>query len=580
VEIKDSPDWLQNRLRSVGVRPINNVVDITQFVMLETGHPLHAFDSDKIDGRKVIVKTLPHNTLFKTLDDREIALHEEDLMICSATTGMCIAGVYGGKDSGITDVTKNVFLESAYFNPVFIRKTSKRHGLKTDAAFRFERGCDINMTPYAIRRATQLFVELTNAVVASETIDEYPSTKERLIIPLNIEEVANVAGKKIDLQTVSAILLNLGFENNTISENKLSVTVPLNKHDITRPIDLIEEVLRIYGFNNIETTNEIRYFPHSNPVQTPQKFQKTISTFLADNGFCEMINNSLTKGEYASAFNDIDENEKVNLVNPLSSELNALRQTLLFSGLETIAHNLNNKNNNLKLFEFGKSYHLANKEATDVLQRFSEKETLVLFVTGKTHEENWIESPKDLDFFYLKNFLENILQKSGITCNAQIFLNENETELTNTLIYINNEQSVAKIGEVSSKILKYFDIKKRIFYAEIEVPILFAEYLKKKMLYAPIAVTPSVKRDLALVVNKEVTYQQLEKVATQFGSRHIKKVSLFDVYEGDKLSEGKKQYALNFVLQHPDKTMTDEEINKIMDKLTSAFERECGATLR
>ncbi|MCL2435456.1 MAG: phenylalanine--tRNA ligase subunit beta [Lentimicrobiaceae bacterium] len=268
VKIKESPDWLKNRLLSVGVRPINNVVDVTQFVMLETGHPLHAFDSDKIEARKVLIKTLPKDTIFKTLDDKEIKLHEEDLMICSAKKGMCIAGVYGGKDSGITEATKNVFLESAYFNPTSVRKTSKRHGLKTDAAFRFERGCDINMTIYAIRRATQLLVELANAVVASEVIDEYPTVMEPRIISLSVEDVAKTAGKYIDKQTISSILLSLEFENSSISENKLSVTIPLNKHDITRPIDLIEEVLRIYGFNNIEIPNEIRYFQHSKPRPT------------------------------------------------------------------------------------------------------------------------------------------------------------------------------------------------------------------------------------------------------------------------------------------------------------------------
>ena len=583
VEVKESPNWIKNRLLSVGVRPVNNVVDITQFVMLETGQPLHAFDSDKIEGRKVIVKTLPKNTVFKTLDDNEIKLHEEDLMICDAKNGMCIAGVYGGKDSGITEITKNVFLESAYFNPIFVRKTSKRHGLKTDAAFRFERGADVNMTIYAIQRAAQLLAELANAIVASEVIDEYPTAIEPLVLSLSVDDVSKIAGKNIDKQIISTIFLNLGFENTAISENKLSVTIPSNKHDITRPIDLIEEVLRIYGYNNIEIPNEVRYFPHSNPEPTSQKLQKTISTYLADNGFFEMMNNSLSKGEYASFFDYIDENERVDLVNPLSSELNAMRQTLLFSGLETIARNLNNKNNNLKLFEFGKTYHLVNKEATDVLQRYSEKEILSLFVSGKTHDENWIEQSKDLDFFFLKNYLENVLRKSGVetcTTSLQPSPTENETTFMDMLFYMNNEQCIAKIGQVHPKILKYFDIKKPVYYAEISIAFLFVESLKTRILYAPIASIPSVKRDLALVMDKSVAYQQLEEVVTKFGSRHIKKISLFDVYEGDKLPEGKKQYALNFILQHPDKTMTDEEINKIMTKLVSALEKECGAILR
>jgi len=576
VAVKESPEWLKNRLLSIGVRPINTVVDVAQFVMFETGHPLHAFDSDKIEGRNVIIKTLPKDTIFKTLDDRDIKLHEDDLMICSAEKGMCIAGVFGGKDSGITANTKNVFLESAYFNPISIRKTSKRHGLKTDAAFRYERGCDVNMTVYALQRAAKLLVEIANAVITSEVIDEYPTAIEPQVIPLSMDEVTKFAGKKIDKQNVSSILLNLGFENSSMSENKLSVTIPLNKHDVTRPVDLIEEILRIYGYNNIDIPTEIRYFNHSKSEHTLKNLQKKISTYLANNGFYEMMNNSITKGEYVSTFDFLNKNEQVLLVNPLSSELNAMRQTLLISGLETIAHNLNNKNNNLKLFEFGKTYHLIQKDVTDLLLRYSEKEKLSLFVTGKMHEDNWLESSKELDFFFLKNFVENILQSTKPTIQPA----ENQPPFINSLEYYCNEELVAKIGQINPKILKQFDIKRIVYYAEIDIIKLFEESSKHKVQFNPIATIPAVKRDLALVVDKNVTYQQLEKVAVQFGSRHIKKISLFDVYEGEKLPEGKKQYALNFVLQHPDKTMTDEEINKIMSKLLSAFEKECGATLR
>ena len=587
VTVKESPEWLKNRLLSIGVRPVNCIVDATQFVMFETGHPLHAFDSDKIADRKVIIKTLPKDTIFKTLDDKEIKLHEEDLMICDAEKAMCIAGVYGGKNSGITNETKNVFLESAYFNPVSIRKTSKRHELKTDAAFRFERGCDVNMTVYAIRRAAKLLIEVADAVIASDVIDEYPTTIEPIVVSLPVDEdsVAKIAGQIIDKQTISSILLNLGFENTSMSEDNLSVTIPPNKHDITRTIDLVEEVLRIYGYNNIETSNEIKYFTHSNPQPTFQKLQKKLSIYLANNGFFEVMNNSITNGEYASIFDFICENERVDLINPLNCELNAMRQTLLLSGLETISRNLNYKNNNLKLFEFGKTYHLVNKDETDVLKRYSEREKLTLFATGKNHDENWIEQTKDLDFFFLKNFVENILQKCGVIpvetrLIASLQPAEPVSPLTNTLYYNHEEKPVAQIGQISQQILKHFDIKKPVFYAEIDVELLFLEYQKTNTLYTPIATNPAVKRDLALVVDKAVSYQQLEKIATQFGSRHIKKISLFDVYEGDKLPENKKQYALNFVLQHPEKTLTDEEISKIMSKLLVAFERECGATLR
>jgi len=505
-------------------------------------------------------------------------LHEEDLMICNAVGGMCIAGVYGGKDSGITNQTKNVFLESAYFNAISVRRTSKRHGLKTDAAFRYERGCDVNITVYALKRAAKLLVKYANAVVVSDIIDEYPTIIQPLILPLSVDEVSKVAGQTIDKETISSILLSLGFENSSLSEDKLSVTIPLNKHDVIRPIDLIEEVLRIYGYNNIDISDEIKFFQHSKPEPSLIKFQKQISTYLSDNSFVEMMNNSITKKEYASIFEFLDESQQVELLNHLSSELNAMRQTLLLSGLETIERNLNNKNNNLKLFEFGKTYHFVNKDAEDVQQRYSEKEILTLFITGKTHEENWIEPSKDLDFFFLKNFVENILQKSGLRYFSLPYIDENL--YIEALMYMDEEFVLAHLGQVSPKILKHFDIKKPVFYAEIYVNKLFSEYLKINTLYKPVAVTPSVKRDLALVVDKSINYQKIEKVVYQMGSRHIKKISLFDVYEGDKLPEGKKQYALNFVLQHPDKTMTEEDINKIMNKLVSAFERECGATLR
>jgi len=393
-----------------------------------------------------------------------------------------------------------------------------------------------------------------------------------------------ILGSSSPLIKISSILLNLGFENKFLSESKISVTIPPNKHDVTRAIDLIEEVLRIYGFNNIETSDEIRYYQHSKPEPTLRKLQKNLSIYLADNGFLEMLNNSITNGAYATTFDFMDSNERVDLVNPLNSELNAMRQTLLLAGLETIARNLNNKNNNLKLFEFGKTYHLVNKEATDVLQRFCEKEKLSVFVTGKTHEDSWIEPNKEMDFFFLKNFVDNILRKCGVdAADTQLIAslpNEPVSPLVDTLYYMKNDKCVAQMGQVVSNVLKYFDIKKPVFYAEIDMAMLFDEYLNVKTLYSPIATPPSVKRDLALVVDKNVTYQQLQKVTAQFGSRHIKKISLFDVYEGDKLPKDKKQYALNFVLQHPDKTLTDEEINKIMSKLQVAFERECGATLR
>jgi len=584
VNVAESPAWLQAKLKSVGIRPINNVVDITQFIMLELGQPMHAFDADKIKGNQVIVKNLPEGTPFVTLDGNELKLSADDLMICNAEEGMCIAGVYGGLQSGITENTTRVFLESAYFNPVSIRKTAKRHSLKTDASFRYERGCDPDITVYAIKRAAELMVELTGASPISDVMDYYPNKIEPAQITLFYDEVNKVAGKNIDKQTISKILLLLGMEVQTSGEDQLLVTVPLNKADVTRPIDLIEEILRIYGYNNIEIPDVLTYKLSQGLYEDKAyQYQMSISNYLADNGFYEVMNNSLTKGEYAQHFDFIPEAETVRLLNPLSNELNVLRQSLLFSGLENIEHNIRNKNANLRLFEFGKTYHLnpSTTREDDVTIRYQEHLDLSMFVTGKDGEDSWNRKAEDLDIFYLKNMVENMLLKINFPMSELRLSTEVTSSMfSDQLTYFFGEEKVLTMGLLSADVLKYFDLKKPICYAEIYMKTVGDCCTTRDVVYHPIATFPSVKRDLALVVDKDVTYQTLEEIGYKYGSKLVKSISLFDVYEGDKIASGKKSYAVNFVLQNPDKTLTDEDITKVMNKLIAAYEREANAKLR
>lgn len=584
VKVAPSPEWLQTKLKSVGIRPINNVVDITQYIMLEIGQPMHAFDADKIKGNKVIVKNLPEGTPFVTLDGNEVKLNENDLMICNAEEGMCIAGVYGGLESGVTDQTTRLFLESAYFNPVSIRKTAKRHGLKTDASFRYERGCDPDITVYAIKRAAQLVVELCGASVISDINDYYPEKIEPVHVTLRYDEVNKVAGKVIDKKIISQILLHLGMQVQTAGEDQLRVIIPLNKADVTRPIDLIEEILRIYGYNNIEIPDMLSYrLSQRNFVDVAYQMQMTISTFLADNGFYEVMNNSLSKSEYAERFDFINENETIKLLNPLSTELNAMRQSLLFSGLENVERNVNNKNANLRLFEFGKTYHLdpATERDADVTLRYRERQELAMFVTGKKNEDSWNHKSEDLDFFYLKNMIDNVLVKVNFPTQKLKISQAGEARMfCDHLNYMVGEEVLVTMGMLNNMVVKPFGLKKPVYYAEFNLELLEKMITNQTVKYQQIATYPSVKRDLALVVDQNMTYDTLEQIGYKYGSKLVKSISLFDVYEGDKVEQGKKSYALNFVLQHPDKTLTDEEINKVMSKLVAAYEREAGAKLR
>ena len=583
IKVQESPEWLQIKLKSVGVRPINNIVDITQYIMLELGQPMHAFDADKIEGNKVIVKNLPEGTPFVTLDGNEVKLSADDLMICNEKEGMCIAGVYGGLHSGITENTTRLFLESAYFNPVSIRKTAKRHGLKTDASFRYERGCDPSITVYALKRAVELVLELAGGYPVMNILDRYPNEIEPAQITLYYEDVNQVAGKVIEKQTITKILVLLDMEVKPAGDDKLIVTVPQNKADVTRPIDLIEEILRIYGYNNIEIPTTLTYdMSCLRQGDNAYQMQTTISKYLADNGFFEVMNNSLTKAEYAQRFDFLDERETVKLLNPLSSELNAMRQSLLFCGLENVSRNVNNKTADLRLFEFGKIYRLNPQSVVgdDVTVRYQEREMMSLLVTGKLGDDNWEGKSAEADFFYLRNMIDNFLLKVNFPMEKIQLVTDTEPKMfVQHVSYKVDDVTPIHVGILRADILRYFDLKKPVYYAEIDVEAVNA-LRKTAVNYTPINPYPAVRRDLALVVDKDVTYDTLEKIGYKYASKLLKQVSLFDVFEGAALGEGKKSYALNFVLQSADRTLTDEEINKTMNKLVSAYEREVGAKLR
>jgi phenylalanyl-tRNA synthetase beta chain len=584
IKVQESPEWLQTKLKSVGVRPINNIVDITQFIMLELGQPMHAFDADKIEGNKVIVKNLPEGTPFVTLDGNEVKLSADDLMICNEKEGMCIAGVYGGLHSGITENTTRLFLESAYFNPVSIRKTAKRHGLRTDASFRYERGCDPSVTVYALKRAVELVMELAGGYPVMDIVDRYPVEIEPAQITLYYDQVNRVAGKVIDKQVITNILMLLDMEVKPVGEEKIMVTVPLNKADVTRPIDLIEEILRIYGYNNIEIPTTLSYdMSCLRQNESSYQMQMTISKYLADNGFYEVMNNSLSRAEYAQQYDFLNENETVKLLNPLSSELNAMRQTLLFSGLENVSRNVNNKAADLRLFEFGKTYHFNPQTAAgdDVTVRYQERIMMSMFVTGKLGEDNWEGKAAAADFFYLRNMIDNFLERINFPMEKVQLVTDSEPRMfAQHVSYKVGDQMPVHVGVLRGDILRDFDLKKPVYYAEIDLMMLNGLVNTRPVEYQTINTFPAVRRDLALVVEKSVSYDTLEKIGYKYASKLLKQINLFDVYEGAGVGEGMKSYALNFVLQSADKTLTDEEITKVMNKLISAYEREVGAKLR
>lgn len=572
VTVKESPDWLKNKLLSIGLTPINNIVDITNFICHEFCQPMHAFDADQIAGKKVIVKTLPAGTKFVTLDGKERTLQSNDLMICNAKEeGMCIAGVFGGKTSGVSDATKNIFLESAYFASNYVRKTSQHHGLKTDASFRFERGTDPNITVYALKRAALLIKSIAGGQVSSEITDIYPVTIENKQIEIKDKNVNRLIGKAIPREEVVGILQRLDFQLVTKTEDRYTVSVPTYRVDVTHEADVIEEILRIYGFNNIELSDSAKTdFLAEFPVKDINAYKRSIGELLIANGFYEIWTNSLTNHGYQQKHTLTFPGEAVEILNKLSEEQGILRQTMLFTGLEVCAYNINRKQKDLKLFELGKIYY---KEAG----KYKEEERLALYLSGNSETETWQRKTQTVSYYDLAQQVSNILVKSGLEEIKQEKTSDQLLEYGIKLTY--NKEEIGKLGKVKPSLLKDFGIKQELFYAEFNTSLLFKS-ANPKLVIREVTKFPEVRRDLSLVIDKQVTFDEIRNLVEHTEKRLIKNIIAFDVYEGDKLPKEKKAYALGFTLLDENKTLTDEEIDKTMEKLMKAFEEKLGAVIR
>ncbi len=580
IEIKESPNWLKNRLKAIGLKPINNVVDITNFVLHETGQPLHAFDSDAIKGKKVIVKTLSKGTKFTTLDEAERELSNEDLIICNNEEGMCIAGVFGGLKSGVTDKTKNIFLESAYFNPVYVRKTSKRHALQTDASFRFERGVDINNVIYALKRAAILIKEIAGGSITSEIIDVYPNKINNHRISVLYAHIDRLIGKKIEHEKIRKILKSLEIEIIEENDENLILDVPPYRVDVTREADVIEEILRIYGYNKVETNEHVKSTISYAPKPDKNKLKNGIADMLSHKGFNETMCNSLTKAEYYEKFSAFDPSKTVKILNPLSADLNAMRQTLLFGGLESVIYNENRKNHNLRFYEFGNCYHLENNQKkADNLDKYIENEHLALFIYGNKNSLNWNSPENKSDFYSLKSFVELVFNKLGYHVENLKQVEISDDIFSYGLSYEINEKQLVKFGNVQKAVRKAFDIENDLFYADFSWDLMM-KFLPQTAQYIPISKYPEVKRDLALLVDKNISFSAIKDIAYKTERQLLKQVSIFDIYVGEKLGEGKKSYAVSYIIQDEYKTLTDKQIDKIMNKLIQAYEAQLGAKIR
>jgi len=566
VEVKESPDWLKDKLKVIGVRTINNIVDVTNYVLHELGQPLHAFDADQIIGGKVVVKNCPEGTTFTTLDEVERKLSSEDLMICNAEEPMCIAGVFGGAKSGVTEATKAVFLESAYFNPVSVRKTSKRHGLKTDSSFRFERGTDPEITVYALKRAALLIKEVAGGEISSEIADFYPSPIAPFNVSITYSNVNRLIGAEISADTIKDILKALGIEILNETAEGLELQVPTYKVDVTREVDVIEEILRIYGYNNIAIPSQIRASLNYAVKPDKEVVMNQVADLLSSNGYSEILSNSLTKAAYTE-----DEATAVKILNPLSSDLDTMRQTMLYSGLEVIAYNQNRKNSDLKLYEFGKIYATSENG-------FVESPRLAIFLSGAKQSQQWNHDKKQASFYNLKAAVDAIVKR----LNIQNLIQEGfeSKDFQQAIQYKKGLKTLVYFGTVSKSILKKLDIDKEVFYADFDWDEVLKTIRKNKIVYQEVAKIPAVRRDLSMLINKEVTFNQLKQLAQKTEKGLLKDVNVFDVYEGDKLPAGKKSYALSFLLQDEEKTLTDKQIDAVMSKLITNFEKELGAEVR
>jgi len=572
IKVGDSPKWIQDRLKAIGLTPINNVVDITNYVLHELGQPLHAFDVSKIVNDKIIVKTVPAKTKFTSLDGVERELHEEDIMICDGeSTPMCIAGVYGGLDSGVTNKTTAIFLESAYFNPVAIRKTAKRHGLNTDASFRFERGIDPNGTEYALKRAAILIEEIAGGQITSDIVDLYQHKIQDYQVHFSYDKAFKLIGQEISKDIIKNILVSLDIKINNQTETGLGLTIPAYRVDVQREADIVEEILRVYGYNNIETSPKLNTsISYSNKLDA-DKLQNLVANQLVASGFYEMMANSLTKPAYEKLSEVLKTEHNVEMLNPLSNDLSVMRQSLLFSGLEAVAYNINRKSTSLKLFEFGSSYHKFESG-------YTENKHLTLTVSGSRTKESWNKDVKHSDFFYLKGLVLTVLERLGFTSlkaapvKSDVFSEAISFKLGKT--------TLVEFGVVKKSILKEFSIKQEVLFADFNWNNLLEFVSNKSFKVKELPKFPSVKRDLALLIDEVVSFNEIYTTAFQTDKKLLKSVDLFDVYKGANLPEGKKSYAVSFQLQDENKTLNDKQIDKVMQKLQSAFEREFKAELR
>ncbi len=571
IKIADSPKWLQNRLKAIGITPKNNVVDVTNYVMHELGQPLHAFDADQITGGEIHVKTLPAGTKFITLDEVERELHEEDLMICDTEKPLAIAGVFGGIGSGVTKNTTKIFLESAYFNPVTVRKTAKRHGLNTDASFRYERGIDPNITDYAIKRAALLIQELAGGNVTSDIDDHYPNKIEDFPVFLTYDKINTLVGQNLDKETIKSILTSLEIRVNNVTETGMGLTIPPYRVDVKREADVIEEILRVYGYNNIKFGEKINASVANSTRFEDYKLQNLIASQLVGQGFYETMANSLTTPAHQDLSEQIRENHAVKMLNPLSQDLSVLRQSLLFSGLEAVSYNLNRKRSDLKFFEFGKTYHEFESGKT-------EAKHLSVFISGNRTAETWNHPLKKGDFFYLKGVVTAVLERLGISETKTSPVKNDIFSEGMTLSF--NKTRLVEFGVVKKKVLKNFDINQEVLYADFKWDEVIETAKNQKNKFKDISKFQPVRRDFALLLDNSVRFEDIYNIAYNTEQKLLKNVNLFDVYEGKNLPEGKKSYAVSFILQDEQKTLTDKQIDKIMNKLQQNFEKQLGAELR
>ena len=571
IVVKDSPAWLQNRLKSIGLSPINNIVDATNYVLHDLGQPLHAFDADKINGNKINIKTVKSGTKFVTLDGVERILHHDDLMICDQDKPLCIAGVFGGENSGISESTSSIFLESAYFNPISIRKTAKRHALNTDASFRFERGIDPNITKYALKRAALLITEIAGGKISSDLIDEYPNKIEDPQVFLSFDKTNKLIGQEIPKEKIKSILSALEIKVNNITETGLGLTIPAYRNDVQREVDVIEEILRVYGYNNIGITNKLNASISNTSKFENHKIENIVANQLVGQGFHEIMTNSLTTDKYKLISKQLDPVNNVKILNPLSNDLSIMRQSLIFSGLETLAFNINRQQLDLKLFEFGKTYH-------NFDERKEEFNHLSILLTGNKSEKSWNSNKTEVDYFYLKGIVKAVLDRLGIKKFKSFPLSNdilNEGQQLNV-----GKHSIVEFGSLKTIALTPFGISQKVFCANFNWDNLIKVINQNTIKFKDISKYPEVKRDLSLLIDEEITFENLYKLAKQTENNYLKDVNLFDVYTGDKLAKGKKSYAISFTLQDNKQTLKDSQIDKIMLKIQKRFESELGAELR